>query len=233
MKRTVACDRTRGTDSLDIVLADDHGMVRDGLRSFLEELADDVNVMEAATFDEAVTAAKTAENLKLILMDLMMPGMQGLDSIGQMVQAHGGVPVVVLSGRYDRKLVLDALALGAKGYVPKTTGGAAMVNALRLVLAGETYVPASVLAGASGGEDEGASAGGTDPDGVLAKLTERELEILKLLIAGGSNKVIARQLDVQEITVKVHLSSVYRKIGVSNRAQAVRVAMEAGLSAEE
>ena len=145
-----------------------------------------------------------------------------------MLEACPGVPVVILSGTYDRKLVLDALVRGAHGYIPKNLGGKAMLSALQLVLSGEKFVPSLILE-----DDEqpapGRSGGGDVPlDNPIHRLTRRERDVLAVLVEGHPNKEIARQLGLQEVTIKVHLKGVFRKLGATNRTQAVRIANDLG-----
>lgn len=219
-----------------IILADDHELVRAGIRPFLEELAEDVEVIEAETYHQALAAAGNGgESAALAILDLRMPDREA-DSIGGFHRAHPGIPVVVLSGSMDLQDVYDALSGGAVGYIPKTFGGPAMLHALRLVLAGERFFPAfAVEAALQRGLPTagGGNIGNRDANGgrVLDKLSAREREILALMIEGGTNKEIARRLEVQEITVKVHLRNIYRKLGAANRAQAVRIALENGWQA--
>lgn len=204
-----------------ILVADDHNLVRDGLKPFLYELDHDATILDAANFDDAYVLANAAETLDLVLLDLKMPGMNGWQGVDRMHRAHPSVPIVILSGHVEREEVLSVVRAGAKGYIPKTISGPALVNALKLVLDGEAYLPPSILLG-------GPAADVRPPASPLATLSTREREILGYLIEGQTNKEIARRLDLQEITIKIHLRNVYRKIGAINRAQAVRIAMTAG-----
>lgn len=214
---------------MQIIVADDHNLVREGLKPFLHELGDDVHVLDAASLDEAMAKAETAESLVLVLLDLRMPGMNGLSGIEVFHRRFPTVPAVVLTGHINRDDVMAAVRIGASGYIPKTISGTSLVNALRLVLSGEKYLPAFMLTD----EPEEPTFSET-PRNVPGKptpldtLSPREREILSLLIEGRTNKDIARKLDLQEITIKIHLRNVYRKIGAVNRAQAVRIAMTAG-----
>lgn len=211
-----------------ILVADDHNLVREALRPFLYEICGDVTILDASTFEEALETAGNTPDLKLVLLDLKMPGMDGLRGLELMRQRCPDVPVVILSGYVSRDNVMTAMRAGAAGYIPKTISGASMVNALRLVLSGERYLPSSILVGdGAGGPDDEDGANGTGTT-VLDSLSNREREILALLIEGKTNKEIARQLNLQEITIKIHLRNVYRKIGAGNRAQAVRIALSAG-----
>ena len=213
---------------MQIVVADDHKLVRDGLKPFLAELAPNVEILDAATIGEAMAAVAGATNLGLILLDLMMPGMNGLEGLSKLKSSCPDIPVVIVSGFSSRDHVAAAVQAGASGFIPKTVSGMAMVNALRLVLSGETYLPSSTFF------DDGQTqplAPVIRPQGTPApfdKLSRREAEILALLVEGRTNKEIAIALELQEITIKVHLRNVYRKIGAANRAQAVRIAMSSG-----
>lgn len=217
-----------------IILADDHELVRETLRLYIERSWPDADVVECADFPTALAAAQEGETPDVVILDLNMPGMNGLSGVGRMGEAVPGVPVVVLSGAVQRENILEALKLGASGFLPKTISAKAMIKALDLVIAGERYVPSLLL---EDGEEpiktETERPVGTGLDAVeaerLESLTPRETEILKLLTGGFTNKDIARQLDLQEITVKVHLKHVYRKLQVSNRTQAANLALRAGM----
>ena len=202
-----------------ILLADDHTLVRENLRDFLQALAPEVVVFEAETFPEAETVASRQARLDMVILDLLMPGMDGLGGLRQMLKLKPDVPVVILSGSTRQSDIVSAIELGAKGFVPKTISGKAMLNALRMILSGETYVPSAVLrAAAENGEDERAGGLGGDAKGRPTKdLTPRQQQVLDLLVRGHTNKRIAQELDLKEITVKIHLQSVFRKFGVSNR----------------
>lgn len=216
---------------MQILVADDHKLVRDGLRPFLQELDPSAEILDASTLDEAVAAAIKAERLGLVLLDLMMPGMDGLKGLESIRAKCPGVPVVIVSGFSTRDHVVAAVQAGAAGFIPKTVSGHAMVNALRLVLSGETYLPSSTFFEDPVNQMAMPTTGPVKVVGVpppFDKLSRREAEILLLLIDGRTNKEIAIVLELQEITIKVHLRNVYRKIGAANRAQAVRIAMSSG-----
>lgn len=214
-----------------IILADDHELVRAGIRPFLAELGPDVTVEEAETFDQVVSALDADGATDLAIVDLRMPGMHN-GWLGTLKQQAPGVPIVVLSGSLEPEDVVQCFRDGAGAYVPKTFGGPSMVAALKLVLTGQRFFPAFALEAALDATRSSArgSAGGASPGegSLLERLSARERDILGLMIDGGTNKEIARQLEVQEITVKVHLRNIYRKLGAANRAQAVRIALENG-----
>ena len=214
---------------LEILVADDHKLLREGLKPFLRELGDDVAILEAANFSETQGAAATAQDLRLILLDLSMPGMNGMRGVEALHGEHPDVPLVILSGDSRRETVLGAVQAGASGFISKTVSGVAMVNALRLVLSGETYLPSSAISE----DDYGVGADSTDGNGggerapsPLDGLTPRDREILALVVEGLTNKEIGRRIGLQEVTIKAHLRSLYRRIGAANRAQAVRIALQ-------
>jgi DNA-binding NarL/FixJ family response regulator len=217
---------------MNILLADDHDLVRDGIMSFLKTAAPDITVSQAKDFAESLAIVDSDTNIDLTILDLNMPGMNGLSGLTVMRQKFPDVPVVILSGSVKRSDVLNALEHGASGYLPKTLSGKSLINALRLVLSGEKYIPSALL------EDDGGSIrpgeidlDGLAPDNPLRQLTNREREVLALLTKGLSNKEIAKQLSVREITVKVHLTGIFKKLGAANRTQAVKIAMQLGWEA--
>ena len=205
-----------------ILLADDHVLVRDALKSYIERLADDAAVLVASTFPEAFTLAQRDTSLDLVILDLRMPGMNGLEGLTRMRELHPQIPVVIMSGLARPQDIDEAMAGGAAGFFPKTLNGAALVSAVRLVLAGERFVPSTDHAsansnGAPKAEDEATSS-----------LTTREREVLDLLTKGLSNKEIARLLELQEVTIKLHVRGICRKLGAKNRTQAALRAVAIG-----
>ncbi len=215
-----------------IVFADDHNLIRETVSGLLQNLAGEVEVLEAANFDEAVAKTSQGPLPDLIILDLFMPGMNHLNGLDVMRKRFPGVPIVILTGAVDLNDAYTALERGAAGYIPKTIGGQAMLNALRLVLSGEKFLPSMLVAETERVEAAGmeTSEGSFHNPTPLDRLTRREREVLSLLTGGHPNKEIARQLGLREITVKVHLKGVYRKLGVANRTQAVRTVFELGMN---
>jgi DNA-binding NarL/FixJ family response regulator len=201
---------------LHVIVADDHALIRELLERQLKELDADVRVFHAGTLQQVLELAHTAERLDLILLDLRMPGMNGFAGLQAVRQTRPEVPVAILSGQIEPQTIRDALQAGAAGYLPKTMRATGMLNALRLILDGERYVPESVLSTAAGGETGGAD------------FSKRERDVIKQLMLGHTNKEIARDLQVEEVTVALHLRSIYRKLAVRNRTQAVRLLLERG-----
>lgn len=216
---------------MEILLADDHAMVRDGLVPFLERIAPQTVVLEAGSLPEAVAKAGQAGQLGLVILDLNMPGMDGLAGLEVMRRECPAVPVVILSGSTHPADAFHSIEAGASGYIPKTMRGETIIGVLRLVLAGEKYVPPFLF---DYREEMPGKEGGAGTivakDSPLACLTARELDILSMIVDGAPNKVIARALELQEVTVKAHLRNIFRKISVTNRTEAARVALLAGLT---
>lgn len=208
-----------------ILLADDHVLVRDALKSYIERLADDAAVLAASSFPEALAIAQREVGLDLVILDLRMPGMNGLEGLIRMREVFPRTPVVIMSGLARPQDISDAMAAGAAGFFPKTLNGAALVSAVRLVLAGERFIPSTDHAA------NGRNADSQMEDEATSSLTVREREVLDLLTKGMSNKEIARQLELQEVTIKLHVRGICRKLGAKNRTQAALRAVAIGAGA--
>lgn len=201
-----------------ILLADDQELVRDSIAAFLR-MESDFQVDTANDLTGAIDALKNKAPYDIVLLDYMMPGMNGLSGFEQIRESAPMTPVAILSGVAPRAVAEQALAEGAAGYLPKTMSTRSLVAAVRFMAAGEVYAPISLM---------------SEPDKLQTtlgevQLTQRELEVLKGLCRGLANKEIALELDVQEVTVKLHIKSLYRKIGARNRTHAAMIAKEAGL----
>lgn len=208
---------------MDIILADDHDLVRDALETYLMDLAAGVRVRQAGSLAEALRLVEESQDLRLILLDLLMPGMNGLNGLAVTRRRCPEVPVVMLSGQADSETIKGALRAGAAGFIPKAMRGEAMLNALRLVLSGEHYVPQLVVDPEGANEAKTASA-----SKVLDTLTLRERDVMSHLVMGMPNREIGNLLNISDVTVGLHLRSIYRKLSVANRTQAVRLALENG-----
>lgn len=207
-----------------VLIADDHALFRYGISLALESLYKDVTILQASSAEEAHRMAHGTANLDLILLDLMMPGLNGIAELKKYIDTLPKVPVVVVSGSRQRSTIRAAIEAGARGYILKSSNGEILKHVLPLVLSGELYVPAQAVAAeemAGGGDYEASpleESNDFNPD--FKSLTPRETQVLKLLTLGYSNKEIARSLGMLEGTVKVHVKSIMKKLGVNNRTQA-------------
>ena len=209
-----------------ILIGDDHVLFREGLRRLLEQLRENATFAEASNFDELLDMAASKDvAYDLVLTDLRMPGWPGFSGIGMLRERQPNAKVVVVSASEAQADVREALENGAAGYIPKASSHAIMMAALRLVLAGGVYLPPNTLS-AHVPSQEPASDGRS---GTFDHLTERQIETLRIAMQGKANKVIARELNISEATVKAHLSSVFRALGVKNRTEAVFAAAKIGL----
>lgn len=193
-----------------VLIADDHSLFREGLAHVLAELDSVLDLLHAADCLRALELASAHPDLDLVLLDLEMPGMSGLEALQRLCDRFPALPVVVLSATTHRADMQRALDLGAMGFVPKDATGRQMIQALRLVLAGGLAVPSALVRPAV--------------DDLRADLTERQREVLALLARGLVNKEIARTLGLAEATVKMHITAIMKLLGVSNRTQAVLAA---------
>jgi DNA-binding NarL/FixJ family response regulator len=203
-----------------LLIADDHDLIRDMFVELVKELSDDLQVYHAGTLPDALELARTTEGLDLILLDLRMPGMNGLVGLNVIREAAPRVPVMVISGNADPEMMRDALQAGAAGFIPKTMRAAPMLSALRLVLSGGRYVPEQLI------QEKGKAPPKEVPG--FESLSRRELDVLRQLVKGQTNKEIGRELDLGDVTIGLHLRSIYRKLGVKSRTQAVRLTLRLG-----
>ena len=208
-----------------ILIADDHPLYREAVRAQLERWFDAVSVYEVSSL-EAVSALVDGPDapFNLLLVDFHMPGMS-LTALSQLAQSHPDIPIAVISGTADASEVRAALKAGARGFIPKTATGEHLSHAIELLLSGGTSVPADVMLALS---DEDKSAGEADA-GVLSALTARELDVLRGVARGLANKEIGRELNLAEVTVKLHLRSIFRKISARSRSEAAVIATKAGI----
>lgn len=212
---------------MQVIIADDHKLIRDGISPFVKELDPNVDILEAASLSEVLNHIDNASNLGLILLDLIMPGMNAFYGLQEVTEKCPTVPVVVLSGYASRDHVISAMRHGASGFIPKSVAATTMVNALRLILNGEKYLPSSSFLNLTPDTDT-TFAAPPSSQALMTRLTTRETEVMACIVRGQTNKDIANNLDVKEITIKVHLRNIYRKIGARNRSQAISLALTSG-----
>jgi DNA-binding NarL/FixJ family response regulator len=209
-----------------ILIVDDHPLIREGLANVLAELDTSAEIIAAANAGEALGQLASDRELALVLLDLALPGVDGLSLLEQMRAMRPDVPVVVLSATDNRSTVLAAIEMGAMGFISKRSQTRVLVNALRLVLAGGVYVPPEALDGPAAPTHGPSAPDASKPESNAAALeqfglTERQAAVLALIIEGKPNKLICRELDLAEGTVKTHISAILRALDVANRTQAV------------
>jgi len=205
-----------------LLVVDDHPLIVHALREVLPALAGDIELLAAATRDEALAQIARHPDCALVLLDLALPGAHGLDLLAELRHTHPRLPIVVLSATHDQATVGAALAAGARGFIAKTTDPSGMLDAVRTVLAGGTHVPrgfarARVLEIAGVAVD-------------VLGLTPRQSEVMLLLAEGKPNKMICRALRLSEGTVKVHVSAILRALNVHSRSQVVAELARRGIS---
>ena len=200
-----------------ILIADDHPMVRDALRSAVGYTCQAEQVFEAGCLEEAVKLLGEKGDMDLVLLDINMPGMNGLSGLMSLRNQFPATPVVVVSAHEDRKLVREAIQCGAAGFIPKSTPRDGIAAALRQVMDGGVYTPPF------DGEETDAEADGEMAEIArrLATLTPQQMRVLEMLGTGKLNKEIAFELSITETTVKAHVSAILQKLKVYSRTQAV------------
>lgn len=237
------------------LVADDHELIRQGVKGLLRGLDPDAQFDEADTWETLAAAARPDADHDLAIVDLHMPGMTGASSLEVLLKANPALPVVVLSAEESPDEMRAVLAAGALGFVPKRQPASVMLKAIELVLSGGAYVPMEALSllgareartgqadcalatGTSGATSASSSTGASSLTEPIAQLTSlqphqqhllenlspRQQDIMRLVHRGWTNKMIARELGVAEGTVKVHLSVIFRALGVHNRSTAIAV----------
>lgn len=214
-----------------LMVADDHPLFREAIAAVIEAGLPDSLLLEAESLDEALRLAEASAELDLLLLDLGLPDASGLEGLRALRKAHPWLPVAILSADEERRTILDALDLGAVGYIPKSTPRQDLLAALTQLLAGQVYLPPDIMRRPGVAHSTLAGRASPSPAPRFAELTDKQLEVLLRLSHGASNKVIARELDIAETTVKTHVSAILRKLGVPGRVQAILAAGEADLEA--
>jgi two-component system nitrate/nitrite response regulator NarL len=199
-----------------ILIADDHDLFRDMLNQFIENEGGFQSVA-VGTFEEAIARIETDDPFDLILLDYNMPGMDHLNGLKAAIEFGDGQRVALISGEANQKIVEEALNAGAAGFIPKSLPAKSLINVLKFMVMGEKYVPVNFMTAK------------ILESSLVGKLKERELQVLKGLAEGKSNKGIARDLEIKIPTVKMYTKTLYRKIGAQNRTQAALIAQKANI----
>ena len=210
-----------------LLIADDHPLFRAALRGAAVDAVDELQVREAGSLDEVLGILESGTDIDLVLLDLHMPGNHGLAGLAAIRAQHPGVAVVVVSANDDPRVVRRALDHGAAGYLPKSSGLDELRDAIGAVLGCEQWLPPALRAAVSRTRSD---SGDADLAARLASLSPQQFRVLTLVAQGLLNKQIADRLDVQERTVKAHLSAIFERLGVRNRTQAGVVLRELELS---
>jgi len=199
------------------LIIDDHPLFREALHSAVQMTYPDADTVEARTVAEAMEILEGSKPFDLALLDLNVPGVQGFEGLLQLRTRHPRLPVVVVSGHEEPRIISEALSYGAAGFIPKSARKSDLAAAIRSVMDGAIYVPETY----EGQPPDADSADRADMVQRLAKLTPQQLRVLQMLRQGLLNKQIAYELQVGETTVKAHVSEILRKLNVYSRTQAV------------
>ncbi len=211
---------------LKVLMVDDHALFRDGMRYVLQQLADEVEVFDSANLHDGMKLAKENPDIDLALLDLNMPGSEGVKSIEFFHDAYPAIPLVVVSGSDQREDIEKVMEYGAMGFISKMSSSKMMLAALRMVLDGGIYLPPQLLQQAMIGLDQG---NGADKRQSRHNLTPRQLQTLQLLAQGLSNKEVSLRMNLAEGTVKIHTAAVFQALHVNSRAEAVTAATRLGI----
>ncbi len=200
-----------------LLIIDDHPLFRDGLASLLRQALSETEVTQATSTEDALNLADE-QIFDAVFMDLVMPGLCGEPAVREFARRHPDLPVIVLSSSENASDVRRVLNAGASGYIPKSATAQTVVSALSLVLSGNLYVPPLMLSAAVHAADRNAEGGPRS----LSQLTDRQIDVLRFLKDGLSNKEISANLGIAEKTVKVHIAAIFKTLNVVNRTQAAK-----------
>ena len=211
------------------LVIDDHPLIQEAVSNVLRRLDATVDIDVAGNCELGIEIASRATEPDLVLLDLDLPGLSGIAALKVWRERFPGIPVIVLSATTDQQTVLAALGAGAAGFIPKSSSNEVMLSAVRLVQAGGKYLPSEILSGSGAAGSVSRTRQGAPSLDTLG-LTARQIDVLRLIARGASNKVICRELGVAERTVKAHITAVFRALKVSSRTQAAIAAGKLGMA---
>lgn len=223
---------------LKILVADDHELFLKGLELILGDFQSDIKLVFAKSYTDIFEAIEKEQDFSLILTDLAMPGSKWLDAIQRIHERLPETPIIILSAVFDKEIVQKTIEIGAAGYIPKTSSNSVIVGAVNLVLSGGVYIPPELLQSATQNEFDMLKqveniSPTQDVKEKIKILTPRQIDVLKLIAKGKSNKQIAYELSLTEGTVKLYVTAILKILNVYNRTGALVEAARLGLVNEE
>ncbi|AHL33973.1 LuxR family transcriptional regulator [Pseudomonas brassicacearum] len=204
-----------------ILIADDHPLFREAIHNVISDGFPGSEVMETADLDSALALTREHDDLDLILLDLNMPGMHGLNGLINLRNEAPTIPVVIVSAEQDKQVVLQAITYGAVGFITKSSPRSQMTDAIEQILNGNVYLPPDIIRTQKSPMGRRMNENPSFPPELLQALTRKQLLVLERMTKGESNKQIAYTLEIAETTVKAHVSAILRKLNVHNRVQAI------------
>ncbi|ROM67490.1 DNA-binding response regulator [Pseudomonas brassicacearum] len=204
-----------------ILIADDHPLFREAIHNVISDGFPGSEVMETADLDSALALTREHDDLDLILLDLNMPGMHGLNGLINLRNEAPTIPVVIVSAEQDKQVVLQAITYGAVGFITKSSPRSQMTDAIEQILNGNVYLPPDIIRTQKSPMGRRLNENPSFPPELLQALTRKQLLVLERMTKGESNKQIAYTLEIAETTVKAHVSAILRKLNVHNRVQAI------------
>ncbi|WP_189467523.1 response regulator [Litchfieldella qijiaojingensis] len=215
-----------------LLIADDHPLFREAIGRVIRDGFEDTVLFETQDLDSTLALTQQHDDLDLILLDLNMPGMNGLAGLIQLRNEAPTIPVVIISAEEEKQVILQAVTYGAVGFITKSSPREQMTKAIAQILEGNIYLPSDIIRAGSSSSTRATS---RDEHTITAQqletLTRKQLQVLEHMTRGESNKMIAYHLDIAETTVKAHVSAILRKLGVHNRVQAILSASDIDFNA--
>lgn len=201
-----------------LLIADDHGLFRLGLKAAIEQKIEGANVLEAENAKSALELMEREKDLNLALLDLDIPGNEGLSFIFNAVERYPNTKICVISGNEDPAIISAVMEKGVSGFIPKSSANEVIFSAIQIILAGSQYFPMDILNKNTNKSIKS-----------LSKLTPRQLDVLKSMADGQANKQIADNLHISVGTVKTHITAIFEELSVNNRTQAINAARDKGI----